>query len=124
MPFAQVSKDVRIYYHVYRSRTTNGVEGGPDQLGISDGQPRRVLLIMGLGASFVCWQPQIHSLLERSQRDGSDIELCTLDNRGLGLSTAPPATSANYSTECVLCHIPIAYSPHTFPALWRMIALR
>lgn len=117
MPFVQVSQDVRIYYHVYSSKCTNSVEREGDN-GISsssDGQPRRILFIMGLGASFVCWKPQIFSLLERSRRDSVDVELCTLDNRGLGLSSAPPASSANYSTECAHHTHINTRTPHNFP---------
>lgn len=100
MPFVEVSADVRLYYHVYRSNE-NGNNTHPVT---DDDEPRRILFIMGLGASFVCWQPQIQSLLELNSRfgHGKQLELCTMDNRGLGLSSAPPATNANYSTKYVL----------------------
>lgn len=103
MPFVQVAEDVRIYYHVY---TNSNAPPSKQDAGIAaceNGHPRRILLIMGLGASFVCWKPQIFSLLSHSMRYG-DVEVCTLDNRGLGLSSAPPANSANYSTRCAQPH--------------------
>lgn len=101
MPFVQASPDVRIYYHVYKSSHNHQKH---DSSNSDHAQSQRILLIMGLGASFLCWKPQIYSLIERSQRYGVDLELCTLDNRGLGLSSAPRATSANYSTRCAHNH--------------------
>jgi|ERR1712137_231089 len=64
----ETEKGVEIYYEVYG----NGSE--------------KILLVMGLGGTAAIWLPNVKYLLEHDE----NIQICILDNRGIGRSSVPP----------------------------------
>ncbi|KAI3762377.1 hypothetical protein L1987_52806 [Smallanthus sonchifolius] len=87
------NKGIKIFYRTYGSG------------------PIKVLMIIGLAATHDSWNPQIEGLLgtvkpndsdDRSSDDGGDnengIEVCAIDNRGVGRSSIP-AKRSEYTTR-------------------------
>eukprot|EP00929_Paragymnodinium_shiwhaense_P112903 TRINITY_DN81165_c0_g1_i1.p1 TRINITY_DN81165_c0_g1~~TRINITY_DN81165_c0_g1_i1.p1 ORF type:complete len:343 (+),score=56.13 TRINITY_DN81165_c0_g1_i1:105-1133(+) len=94
MPYVQVDEDAgghRLYYRLFPEQLA-----GEGHAVSSDLQLRpRVALIMGLGGSHLQWQLQVERL-EKS------CDVCVLDNRGIGFSSAPyEGRDWRWTTACL-----------------------
>eukprot|EP00878_Enallax_costatus_P026866 GHUV01028870.1.p1 GENE.GHUV01028870.1~~GHUV01028870.1.p1 ORF type:complete len:203 (+),score=40.43 GHUV01028870.1:324-932(+) len=71
---------------------------------------KRVLLIMGMGATATCWQPQIEFLLAQASRVNQPLAVCAFDNRGVGGSSSP--TNKHHYSSQIMAHDALALMDH------------
>ncbi|XP_071711811.1 uncharacterized protein [Rutidosis leptorrhynchoides] len=117
MPFCEVGK----YQTAGDAILNNGIKIFYETYGSG---PIKILMIIGLAATHDSWNPQIKGLVgtvnpnsgegDRSSGDGGDnekgIEVCAIDNRGVGRSSIP--TKRSEYTTTIMAKDAIAVMDH------------